>query len=365
MSVQIERIERLYREGTLPQEEMSLLIEQRDAASTEHLFALARTRQQEHFGKAVYLRGLIEFSNVCRNDCLYCGLRRSNRACSRYRLTPEQILESCRVGYAHGLRTFVLQGGEDAGFGEEPIARLIEAIKSRYPDCAITLSAGEWPRAVYARWRDAGADRYLLRHETADPALYARLHPAELTLEHRVRCLWDLKDLGFQVGAGMMIQPPGQTLQNLVTDLCFLQELQPQMIGIGPFIPQKDTPLRGERAGSLELTLFMLAVLRLLFPKVLLPATTALGTIDPIGREKGVLAGANVIMPNLSPEDVRSKYTLYDGKNVTGIEAFKTQLADRLAKIGYEIGVGRGDAPGYAPKFMQDDGKGQRTPIES
>ena len=312
-----------------------------------HLFALARRRQQETFGHSVYLRGLIEFTNYCRNDCLYCGLRRSNRNCDRYRLTEEEILDCCRKGHDLGFRTFVLQGGEDLSYADDDICRIVSAIKKQHPDCAVTLSIGEKSREAYQKYREAGADRYLLRHETADPAHYGKLHPAELSFENRRRCLFDLKDLGYQVGAGMMVGAPYQTVGNLVTDLLFLKELEPHMIGIGPFIPHKDTPFRAEPAGSVRMTLLLLGILRLMFPKVLLPATTALGTLDPLGREKGILAGANVIMPNLSPSAVRGKYLLYDGKICTGDEAAECRscMQQRMKSIGYEVQVSRGDAP--------------------
>lgn len=317
-------------------------------AAREHLFEKTRIRQQETFGHDVYLRGLIEFTNYCRNDCYYCGIRRSNRNCQRYHLTKEEILMCCEKGYDLDFRTFVLQGGEDMSYHDEDICDIITTIKSRFPDCAVTLSIGEREPESYRKFREAGADRYLLRHETADPQLYARLHPKELSLEHRMSCLFELKKLGFQVGAGMMLQAPGQTTAHLVKDLRFLQQLQPEMIGIGPFIPHQDTPFRDEPAGTAELTIIMIAILRLMFPKALIPATTALGTIDPKGREKGILAGANVVMPNLSPADVRAKYLLYDGKISTGDEAAeaKRNLVDRIAAIEYEVKVTRGDAPG-------------------
>jgi len=341
------RIDAMFADGSLDRGELRALIDTADAESDDYLFAKARVRQAESFGNSVYLRGLIEFTNVCRNDCYYCGIRRSNRNCERYRLTEEEILSCCEQGYALGFRTFVLQGGEDMRYSDEDICHIVSGIKTRWPDCAVTLSVGERPRESYRAWFDAGADRYLLRHETADPAHYARLHPPELSLENRVRCLHDLKDIGYQVGAGMMLGAPYQTTDNLVTDLLFLKQLQPDMIGVGPFIPHRDTPFRDEPAGTLEQTLRMLGILRLMFPEVLLPATTALGTIDPRGREKGILAGANVIMPNLSPTAVRGKYLLYDGKICTGDEAAECRacLDGRIRSIGYETVVSRGDAP--------------------
>ena len=347
---QRERIDALYENGVLPDDGLRALIDGRDGESAEYLFAVARRRQAEHFGNRVYLRGLIEFTNYCRNDCLYCGIRRSNRSCERYRLTAEEILDCCEKGYALDFRTFVLQGGEDMRYSDDDICGIVSSIKKRFPDCAVTLSIGERSKESYQAYFDAGADRYLLRHETADPAHYALLHPPELSLDNRVRCLYDLKRIGYQVGAGMMLQAPHQTTDNIVSDLRFLRELQPEMIGIGPFIPHKDTPFRDEPAGTAELTLFMIGILRLMFPSALIPATTALGTIDPRGREKGILAGANVVMPNLSPGGVRDKYLLYDGKICTGDEAAECRdcMLARIRSVGYEIEVSRGDAPGFA-----------------
>ena len=340
------RIDALFTDGRLDRDELRRLLDA-GADCDGYLFEKARVRQRESFGRAIYLRGLIEFTNYCRNDCCYCGIRRSNRNCERYRLSEEQILACCGQGYALGFRTFVLQGGEDMAYSDADICRVVAGIKERWPDCAVTLSIGERPKKSYRAWFDAGADRYLLRHETADPAHYARLHPPELSLKNRMRCLYDLREIGYQVGAGMMLGAPYQTTDNLVTDLRFLQELQPDMIGVGPFIPHRDTPFRDEPAGTLAQTLRMLGVLRLMFPEVLLPATTALGTIDPRGREKGILAGANVVMPNLSPADVRGKYLLYDGKICTGDEAAECRacLDGRIRAIGYEPVVSRGDAP--------------------
>lgn len=312
------------------------------------LFEKARKLQHQFFGKRIYIRGLIEFTNYCRNNCYYCGIRRDNQKLERYRLTKEQILACCKEGYALGYRTFVLQGGEDGYFTDERICAIVSLIKSDFPDCAVTLSLGERGKESYRLFRQAGADRYLLRHETADEMHYRQLHPAELSLSARKQCLKDLKELGYQVGAGFMAGSPGQTFAHLAEDLVFLQELQPHMIGIGPFISHKDTPFAGRRNGSLELTLFLLGILRLSFPKVLLPATTALGTIAADGRELGILAGANVIMPNLSPTAVREQYSLYDNKICTGEESAQCIrcIQNRIKKIGYEIAVERGDYPG-------------------
>lgn len=311
-----------------------------------YLYERARAAQIDSYGKTVFLRGLIEFTNICRNDCYYCGIRRSNQNADRYRLSEEQILQCCRQGYALGFRTFVLQGGEDPFYSDERMVPIVRAIRQAYPDCAITLSLGERSRDSYQALFDAGADRYLLRHETANEDHYRFLHPAELRLQNRKECLFALREIGYQVGAGMMIGAPGQTTEHLVEDLRFLQELRPHMIGIGPFIPHKDTPFHAEQPGALSDTLHLLAILRLLFPQVLLPATTALGTIHPQGRELGILAGANVIMPNLSPTNVRGKYLLYDGKICTGDEAAECHrcMERRMEKIGYHISVERGDS---------------------
>ena len=338
-------IEKLARERTLTAAEFVTLIENRNEDNARLLAEKAVALRQKHYGKDVYIRGLIEFTNYCKNDCLYCGIRRSNRCAQRYRLTREEIMDCCREGYGLGYRTFVLQGGEDPWYTPERIEGLVRDIKDRYPDCALTLSVGEHPREVYQSWFDAGADRYLLRHETADDAHYRSLHPEKLTLQNRMRCLRDLKQIGYQVGCGFMVGSPGQTAEHLAKDLLFIRELEPQMVGIGPFIPHHDTPLKDEQPGSLELTLYLLSILRLMLPDVLLPATTALGTIHPRGRELGILAGANVCMPNLSPEAVRKKYMLYDNKISTGEEAAQSRdaLAARMESIGYRVVVSRGD----------------------
>lgn len=341
-----ELIDKLYEERDLSTEEFMTLF--RGGCREEisgYLFEKAREVQQAVYGKKIFIRGLIEFTNFCKNDCYYCGIRRSNRNAARYRLTKEEILQCCRTGYDLGFRTFVLQGGEDGYFSREKILELIQAIKVRYPDCALTLSIGEWDRKSYEEFYNAGADRYLLRHETADRYHYQQLHPKLMSWENRMRCLRDLKEIGYQTGAGFMVGSPGQKTEHLIKELKFLKELNPQMIGIGPFIPHKDTPFNSESAGNLEMTLFLLSVIRLMMPKVLLPATTALGTIADTGREQGILAGANVVMPNLSPRAVRKKYLLYDDKICTGDEAAEglAHLRERLQNIGYEIVVSRGD----------------------
>lgn len=338
-------IDKLARSHQLTEAEYAQLIRFRTPETAAHLAALARTAREAVYGTEVYTRGLIEVSNFCRNDCYYCGIRRSNQNCDRYRLSDEDILACCAEGYQLGFRTFVLQGGEDGAFSVPRVCRLIRAIKSKYPDCAVTLSLGEMERADYQALYDAGADRYLLRHETADPDHYAALHPAALSFDHRIQCLRDLKDIGYQVGCGFLVGSPGQTPEILAKDLKFVEEFQPAMCGIGPFIPQQDTPLRDEAPGTAELTVYLLSILRLIQPNLLLPATTALGTIQPNGRELGLAAGANVVMPNLSPLSVRKKYALYDGKICTGEEGAQCVgcLQGRVASVGYTLVSSRGD----------------------
>lgn len=302
--------------------------------------------RKQYYGDKVYTRGLIEFTNYCKNDCYYCGIRRGNRHAQRYRLSGEEILDCCENGYALGFRTFVLQGGEDPYYTDERMADIVCSIRRDYPDCAITLSIGEKSYESYKLFKEAGADRYLLRHETASEELYRRLHPEEMFLSHRKQCLYDLKALGYQVGAGFMVGSPGQKMEHLAEDLVFLKELQPEMVGIGPFIPHHETRFANETAGSVGLTLFLLSVIRILLPKVLLPATTALGTMDPLGREKGLAAGANVVMPNLSPVKNRKQYDLYDNKICTGEEAAECRdcLEQRVLSTGYRLVAERGDA---------------------
>ncbi len=338
-------IDRLETGQTLSQQEWVVLIEGRNPETAEYLFERARAVRERIYGKDVYIRGLIECSNYCRNDCFYCGIRRSNGNISRYRLDRETILDCCQEGYRLGFRTFVLQGGEDGAMTDEWTEKTVAAIREKFPDCAITLSLGEREKESYRRFFSAGADRYLLRHETADRKHYAMLHPAGMSYEHRMNCLRELKNIGYQTGCGFMVGSPGQTALSLAQDMCFISEFRPEMVGIGPFIPQHDTPFARETAGTLELTLYMLGLLRLLRPNVLLPATTALGTIHPRGRELGILAGANVVMPNLSPSAVRGKYLLYDNKLCTGDEAAESveNLKMRMKEIGYRVVTDRGD----------------------
>ena len=314
-------------------------------AAVERLAEEAVRIRREAYGDKVFTRGLIEYTNYCKNDCYYCGIRKSNACARRYRLTKEEILSCCENGYALGFRTFVLQGGEDAYFTDERMVEIIREIKGRYPECAVTLSIGEKSYESYRRFREAGADRYLLRHETADEAHYRILHPASMQLSTRKQCLSDLKKLGYQVGAGFMVGSPGQTRETLAEDLLFLKKLQPEMVGIGPFIPHHDTKFADEKAGSVELTLFLLSVIRILLPQVLLPATTALGTMDGRGREKGIAVGANVVMPNLSPLRNRKQYELYDNKICTGAESAEglDDLAERVKTVGCRLVSERGD----------------------
>lgn len=340
-------IDKLEADSHLTKEEWVALLTKRDAETAEYLFEKARKWQRKYYGNKVYTRGLIEFTNYCKNDCYYCGIRRSNGNAERYRLTKEQIMECCQTGYELGFRTFVLQGGEDGWFSQEKLEDIVCSIKIQYPDCAITLSLGERSYESYERLFQAGADRYLLRHETAQEAHYRKLHPSELSAENRKQCLFHLKEIGYQTGTGFMVGSPGQTAEQLAEDMLFIRKLEPHMVGIGPFVPHHDTPFAKEAGGTVELTLFMIGLLRVMMPKLLLPSTTALGTIDPLGREKGIKAGANVVMPNLSPTSVRKKYELYDNKICTGDEAAecRTCLNRRMAGIGYELVVDRGDYP--------------------
>ena len=341
-------IQRLAQGQPLSDGELLALITMDDPDSDRYLARQAEAVRQQAYGNRVFIRGLIEFTNCCKNDCHYCGIRRGNRHCQRYRLSQEEILACCEAGYDLGFRTFVLQGGEDPWFTRQRMTDLIKAIKAAHPDCALTLSVGEKDRDTYREWFDAGADRYLLRHETANPELYASLHPSELSLSNRMRCLQDLKDIGYQVGCGFMVGSPGQTPEMIVEDLRFIQQFRPQMVGIGPFIPHQDTIYKNEAPGSAALTLRLLAILRLMLPSVLLPATTALGTVIGDGRQQGMRYGCNVVMPNLSPSDVRKKYALYDGKISAGEEAAESValLKKSMAAIGYEVVTDRGDWKG-------------------
>ncbi len=335
-------IDRLYCTQNATDEELGILI---DTPEQEYLFKRAMERRYEYYGKDVYIRGLIEFTNYCKNNCYYCGIRCDNKNATRYRLTEEEILACAKIGYELGFRTFVLQGGEDGYFTDERICSIVSKIRQQYPDCAITLSIGEKPYESYKAFYEAGATRYLLRHETASQEHYSKLHPQNMSLKNRMECIKNLKRIGFQTGSGFMVGSPYQTLQNIVLDLRFLQEIQPDMIGIGPFLSHNDTPFASYENGSLNRCINLISILRLMFPYALIPSTTALGTIHPQGRVMGLMAGANVVMPNLSPSNVRKLYTLYNNKAYTGVEAAEglTLLREQVATADLEIKVGRGD----------------------
>ena len=340
-----ELIEKLERENSLSLEEYKYLIDNRDDESACLLREKADKARRRVYGNKVFIRGLIEISNICKNDCLYCGIRKGNKSCQRYRLSEEDILTCCKKGYGLGFRTFVMQGGEDGFFTDEVMCSIIRKIKKSYPDCAVTLSLGERSEESYRRLFEAGADRYLLRHETADKEHYGKLHPKNLSWDKRMECLRNLKKIGFQTGCGFMVESPFQTSEQLAKDLKFVEEFSPEMCGIGPFIPHHETVFRDEKAGSCELTCYLLSIVRLIKPSILLPSTTALGTIDKEGREKGILSGGNVVMPNLAPLSVRKKYMLYEGKISTDEEAAENlaRLKEKISAIGFEVVTERGD----------------------
>ena len=340
-----DRIHELAKERALPFEEWRALFETWDEEDRMLAARLARAAADSCYGKAVYVRGLIEYSNICRNNCLYCGLRRDNARCRRFRLSPEDIMDSARAGYDFGLRTFVLQGGEDPGFGAGSMAPVVRRLKEQFPDCAVTLSMGECGYGDYKSLREAGADRYLLRHETATEMHYMKLHPPEMSWRNRVKCLEWLAELGYQVGCGFMVGSPFQTAEDLAREMEFARAMHPAMVGIGPFIPHRDTPFASMPAGAPQLSLFCLSLLRLQQPDLLMPATTALATLLPDGYEQGILAGANVIMPNISPEMARSRYVLYDNMAVSapGTAIMESPLRKRMEAIGYSLEIGRGD----------------------
>ena len=337
-------IDKLQKTQGLDKEELLFLLDNMNEDSRKYLGEKAHETRIEQYGDAVFMRGLIEFTNYCKKNCVYCGIRSSNKKAERYRLSLENILECCQIGYNLGYRTFVLQGGEDQYYTEEKIVEMIESIKTNFPDCAITLSIGEKSYDSYKKYYDAGADRYLLRHETASEKLYESLHPG-MKLKDRINCLKDLKEIGYQVGTGFLVGLPGQTNADYVEDLMLLKSIQPQMVGIGPFISHKDTPLGGYDNGTVTDTVTLLGIIRLMLPDALLPATTALGSIDSLGREKGIQFGANVVMPNLSPTNVREKYALYDGKICTGDEAAECRkcIEGRIKNIGFSVNMSRGD----------------------
>ena len=338
-------IDKLHQTNALNSDELAFLIDNYTPDISEYLFKKSRSVAQKYFSNKIYTRGLIEFTNYCKNDCYYCGIRRSNQKAERYRLSFEDIISCCIAGHSLGFRTFVLQGGEDFKYSDEDICHIVHTIKTKYPNCAVTLSIGERSYESYFKYFEAGTDRYLLRHETANPQHYSRLHPENQAILGRKTCLYNLKEIGYQVGTGFMVGSPYQTTENIVDDLLFIKEFEPQMVGIGPFIPHIDTPFFDKPSGTLELTLLLIGIIRLMLPNVLIPSTTALGTIHPLGREKGILAGANVVMPNLSPVKVREKYALYNNKICTGEEAAECRdcLQKRMEKIGYEIIVDKGD----------------------
>lgn len=340
---------KLFQERDLSDEELLYILQYHENDVVREEFAkLARIRQKEHFKNHIYIRGLIEVSNYCKNDCYYCGIRRSNQQANRYRLSKEDILSCCKQGYESGFRTFVMQGGEDGTFTDDFLVDVIQEIRTIYPDCAITLSLGERSKESYQRLYDAGANRYLLRHESIDTIHYGQLHPNDMSIVHRKQCLYNLKEIGFQTGCGIMVGSPHQTYEHIVKDIRFMQELKPEMIGIGPFLPHKDTPFKDEAKGSMTLTLLMLSICRLIFCESLIPSTTALSTIHPQGREMGILAGGNVVMPNLSPVTHRKKYLLYDDKKCSDEEAAEGRkaLEKRMKAIGYEVVSSRGDFKG-------------------
>lgn len=342
----IALIDKLNKERQLTKDEWIKVLDGQCQETIDYAAKLAREAREPFYGKDVYVRGLIEFSNICKNDCIYCGIRKSNKNANRYRLTKEEILSCCKEGYELGFRTFVLQSGEDRHFSDEVLGDIIRSIKELYPDCAITLGVGERSKESYQYLFDAGADRYLLRHETASQELYSKLHPEELSLDNRIQCLYNLKEIGYQIGAGFMVGAPFQTNEHLAEDYLFLKKLNPHMVGIGPFIPHHDTPFADQPIGSLEQSLYCLSLVRIMLPAVLLPSTTALGTIHPKGREMGMEAGCNVVMPNLSPTEVRKDYLLYDNKICMGDEAAQARLTleRRMEAIGYRVVSDRGDS---------------------
>ncbi len=341
----LQIIEKLQAEQTADKSQLVRLISGITDDELEVLRKKAQKTALEHFDNKIYIRGLIEFTSFCKNDCYYCGLRRSNKNAVRYRLDKQQILDCCKTGYELGFRTFVLQGGEDAFYSDEVMCGIVSSIRKEFPDCAITLSLGERSFESYKRLYESGADRYLLRHETANAEHYGKLHPSSMSLQNRKACLYQLKQIGYQMGAGFMVGSPGQTYETIAEDLLFLQDLKPQMCGIGPFIPHKDTVFKNEKSGSVRLCLALLAIIRLMHPDILLPSTTALGTADSKGREKGILYGANVVMPNLSPVAHRADYSLYDNKICTGDEAAECIkcMSNRMKSIGYRVVTERGD----------------------
>lgn len=345
MNKVFELIDKLEEKKSLSIAEYEYLLDNMSKEAAEYIKIKADKARRSVYGNKIFIRGLVETTNICKNNCYYCGIRRDNKECDRYRLTPDEILECCRHGYSLDFRTFVLQGGEDPYFSDEVVCDIIKRIKTDYPDTAVTLSLGERSFESYKAMFEAGADRYLLRHEAANNELYSKLHPAELRLSNRLECLKNLKKIGYQVGCGFMVGAPFQTHRHIAEDLKFIEEFSPDMCGIGPFVAHKETIFKNESSGSADLTCYLLSIVRLIKPNILLPATAALGTIDKNGREKGILAGANVVMPNLSPVTVRKKYDLYDNKISIGAESAENliELKKRMEKIGFSVVCDRGD----------------------
>lgn len=342
----LERLIKLENDQILSEADLMILLDTFTEKDLSYAMKRARKVRERVFGNKVYIRGLIELTSYCVCDCLYCGIRRENKNAERYRLSKEEVLTCCKKGYELGFRTFVIQGGEDPYYSDEVMTEIVSSIRKSYPDCAITLSLGERSKESYKKLYEAGADRYLLRHETADEEHYGKLHPKGEHLRVRIKHLWDLKEIGYQVGTGFMVGSPFQNSSTLVKDLLFLKELNPEMVGIGPFVPHHESVFKDFEHGSLDLTLMLLSIIRLMMPDALIPSTTSLGTIDPRGREFGMEAGANVVMPNLSPTDVRKKYLLYDNKAFTGCEAAESLslLEKSMDSIGFQVVVHRGDS---------------------
>ncbi len=340
----IKLIDKLYENNNLDYDEIVFILNNIEEAGKDYLIQKAHETRMKTYGNKVFFRGLIEFTNHCIKGCKYCGINSKNSNISRYRLELDDILLCCEMGYNLGYKTFVLQGGEDNYYTDDKVIETIKTIKSRYPNVAITLSIGEKSYKSYEMYFNAGADRYLLRHETANRELFQRIH-TNTSYDNRIDCLWNLKKIGYQVGAGFMVGIPNQTKEDLAMDMIFLKRLEPEMVGIGPFIPHKDTIYKDEIGGTLEDTITMIALTRLFLPYSLLPATTALGTISPMGREKGLKAGANVIMPNLSPINVREKYSLYNGKisSLNEVAEFKDLIEKSIVSSGFTIDMSRGD----------------------
>lgn len=341
-------IDKLSQEHSLTKSEYKHLVKNYSAESLGYIAPLALEAKKSIYGDGIYIRGLIEISNICKNDCIYCGIRASNTNCNRYRLSKDEILSCCKNGYELGFRTFVLQGGEDMHYTDEVLCDIVKSIKDNYPDCAVTLSVGERSFESYKRLKDAGADRYLLRHETADKRHYKKLHPRKMSFDNRMSCLNDLKRLGFQVGCGFMVGSPYQKASHIAKDLKFIETFSPHMCGIGPFIPHKDTPFKDYPAGDVGFCIYLLAIIRLIKPNILLPATTALATLSDDGRVRAIMCGANVIMPNLSPDDAKKNYNLYNGKKATGLEAAEhlENLKEQLESVNANIVCSRGDTKG-------------------